>query len=147
MAVTAALVAAAAMVENRVSDAARVVFTVEMQIPTTRVQTCIARMCALCADDGGAIASPPLHTPPAPNSESRAAAGPYRRRRCTFPNVIIFARGIVRVFVAVGFAYARTFLSPFFLRGMRRCTHRCRCRRGRHGFSRQYANAFRRSGG
>lgn len=50
--------AAVVAVENRVSGAARVVFTVEMQIPTTRVQTCIARMCALCArDDGRAIAA------------------------------------------------------------------------------------------
>lgn len=55
MAVAAALVAAAATVENRVSGAARVVFTVEMQIPTTRVQTCIARMCALCARRRGAL--------------------------------------------------------------------------------------------
>jgi len=71
-----------------------------------RVQTRVARMCAPCARRRCSA-----------GFESRGAAGPYGRRRCTFPNIIIFARGIVRVFVTVGLAYALAFLFPvLFLR-------------------------------
>jgi len=86
-----------------------------------------------------------------------AAMGPHRRRRGVAvyfsPNVIIFARGIVpgiryrRFRICARVSLPVLSLSIYIYVTPRRvvwCTHR-RCR-GRYGFSRQYANAFHRSG-
>lgn len=73
--VVAVAVAAATTVENRVSGAARVVFTVEMQIPTTRVQTCIAPVCVHCEPSDGRAVAAVVHSV---GFESPAAMGPVQ---------------------------------------------------------------------
>lgn len=78
---------AAATVESR---AMRVVFTVEMQIPNyPRANMHRPYVCAVCAYSGGFESLGSIHG----------------REWCTFPNVIILARGIVRRIRYVGFAY------------------------------------------
>lgn len=77
-------------------------------------------------------------TPPRLRNRAAAAVATIQTG-CTFPNVIIFARGLVRAFVTpVSRARARVFLSV---------AAASTSRRRRRGFSRQYANAFRWSGG
>lgn len=85
-------------------------------------------------------------------ARARSATAVHIPAWCTFPNVIIFARGLVRAFVTSVSRALAHISRPLFLPCLpsyRLCTPQPRCRRHRRsrGFSRQYANAFRQSGG
>lgn len=135
VAVVAAVVAAT--VENHVSGAAGAVFTVEMQnTHHPRANMHRPYVCTVCETTGA-----PLHTPP-----NRAGRVHTHGGGVLFLTSLSSSEGLYGYIRYRRFRIcARVSLAVLSLR----CTHRRhrRRRRGRRGFSRQYANAFRRSGG